>query len=217
VSLACVRGCTIARRHLADCEHTDDGACRGCLPRPAEFGALCIACHYRLARILHDLPYARTLLAGHLQPSYARRDNMVKATKGDPPVPLNLSVLDLTTEFDHIPLGWARIHAEDHDLTTPTDGVAHLQLHLASVECSAWIADAWAELADLTSRAHALVPWRPEVVKLGAPCPHCHCPALVMYGGDDWVTCQECGGILERAMYDHWARVILDEQREAAA
>src|SRR5206468_895300 len=108
-------------------------------------------------------------------------------------------------------------HADDHDLTPPTDGVAHLRLHLAPVECSAWIADAWAELADLTSRAHALVPWRPEVVKLGAPCPHCHCPALVMYGGDDWVTCQECGGVLERAMYDHWARVILDEQRQAAA
>jgi hypothetical protein len=95
-AIACVRFCTIARRHLADCEHPDDGACRGCLPRPAEFGALCIACHYRFVRILHDLPHARTLLAGHLQPSYARRDNMVKATKGDPPVPLNLSVLDLS-------------------------------------------------------------------------------------------------------------------------
>jgi hypothetical protein len=220
VSLACIRSQShpgIARRHLTDCEHADDGQCRGCLPRPAEFGALCLPCHFRLVRTLHDLPHARTLLAGHLQPSYARRENMVKATKGNPPVPLNLSVLDLSTEFDHIPLAWARIHAEDHDLTPPTDGIAHLKTHLASIECAAWIADAWAELADLTSRAHALVPWRPEVVKLGAPCPQCHCLALVMYGGDDWVTCQECGNVIERALYDHWARVILDEQRQAAA
>jgi hypothetical protein len=115
----CARDCRIARRHQADCEHPDDGQCRGCAPRPADFGALCIACHYRLVRTLHDLPHARVLLAGHLEPSYARRTNPVKATKGDPPVPLNLNVLDATVEFDNIPLGWARLHAEEHDLTPP--------------------------------------------------------------------------------------------------
>jgi hypothetical protein len=115
----CARDCRIARRHQANCEHPDDGQCRGCAPRPADFGALCIACHYRLVRALHDLPHARVLLAGHLEPSYARRTNPVKATKGDPPVPLNLNVLDATVEFDNIPLAWARLHAEEHDLTAP--------------------------------------------------------------------------------------------------
>jgi hypothetical protein len=131
MSLACVRtsrGCKpTPRRHLPDCEHATDGQCWGCLPRLAEFGALCLPDHYGLVRALHDLPHARTLLAGHLQPSYARRANQVKATKGNPPVPLNLGVLDLGLEFDHIPMAWARIHAEEHDLTAPTDAVAHLR------------------------------------------------------------------------------------------
>jgi hypothetical protein len=218
VSLACLRGCSIARRHLTDCEHTDDGACRGCLPRQADFGALCMPCHYRLVRTLHDIPHARVLLAGHLQPGQAARSSdVIRRTKGDPPAPLNLDVLDVIADIDHHPLGWARIHAEDHGLMAPTDGITHLRTHLASVECSEWIADAWDELTALTSHAHALVPWRPEAVKLGAPCPQCHCQALVLYGGDDWVTCQECGYVINRSLYDHWARVILDEQREAAA
>jgi hypothetical protein len=217
VSLACVRGCSIARRHLPDCEHPDDGTCRGCLPRAADFGALCLPCHYGLVRALHDLPHARTLLAGHLQPSYARRTNQVKATKGNPPVPLNLSVLDLGLEFDHIPLAWARIHAEEHDLTAPTDPVAHLRTHLASVECSEWITDAWDELTTLVSHAHSLVPWRAEARRMHAPCPHCHCHALVTYGGDEHVTCQECGGVVAADQYAQWVRVVLEERQAAAA
>jgi ribosomal protein S27E len=216
VSAACVRSCTIARRHVAECEHPDDGTCRGCLPRPADFGALCIACHYALVRALHDLPHARTLLAGHLQPSYARRDNQVKATKGNPPVPLNLGVLDLGLEFDHIPMAWARIHAEEHDLAAPADAVAHLRIHLASVECAEWIADAWDELTALVSHAHSLVPWRAEARRMHAPCPHCHCQALVIYGGDEHVTCQECGGVIAADQYAHWVRVVLEERTAAA-
>jgi Zn ribbon nucleic-acid-binding protein len=202
VSLACIRGCAIARRHLTDCEHPDDGQCRGCL-----------------VRTLREIPNVWFLLQGHLAPgSTARSGDIICRTKGDaPPAPLNVAVLDLMVQIDHIPDGWARVHAEEHDLQRPSDGIEHLATHLASVECSEWIADAWDELTGLVSHAHALVPWRPEAVKLGAPCPQCHCQALVLYGGDDWVTCQECGYVINRSLYDHWARVILDEQREATA
>jgi hypothetical protein len=216
MSLACVRGCTIARQHLTDCEHPDDG-CRGCLPRPAEFGALCIACHYGLVRTLHDLPPARALLAGHLQPSYARRTNTVKATKGDPPVPLNLNVLDLTAEFDHVPLGMGT-----HPRRGPRPHAAHRRRHaLAHSPRVRRVLPNGSPTPgpsspDLTSRAHALVPWRAEARRMHAPCPHCHCQALVTYGGDEHVTCQECQGVIGAQDYERWVRVVLDERRQAA-
>lgn len=215
VSLACVRSPFhpgIARRHLDDCASSE---CRGCLPRQADFGRLCTPCHYQLVRALYALPPARTLLAGHLRPgTYARRSDMITRTQGDPPVPLNLAILDLLTEFDEIPLSWARAHASEHRLAVPDDGPAHLRRHLATVESWPWIADAWDELTGLVSRAHILVPWRPDVTRLGAPCPECHCQALVLVGGDDWITCRECGATIPEDRYDLWSRVLLQERAE---
>jgi hypothetical protein len=219
-TIACIRGCPVARRHLADCEHSDDGQCRGCLPRPADFGALCIACHYGLVRTLRDLPNARTLLAGHLIPGQgARSSDVIKRTKGDPPAPLNLPHLDLILQIDLSVQGWARIHAEEHQLTVPTDPIGHLVTHLASVECAEWIDAAWTELTDLLEHAHSLTPWRPETRRLVAPCPTCHCQALMVKGGEDHVTCKECGDVLDPARYARYEAALLEEhaQREVAA
>jgi hypothetical protein len=194
VSLACIRGCAIARRHLTDCEHPDDGQCRGCLPRQADFGALCIACHYRLVRTLREIPHVWFLLAGHLAPgSTARSGDIICRTKGMPPAPLNLAVLDSWSRSTTSPSVGPASTPRNTTSSAPPTASSTSRTHLASVECSEWIADAWDELTGLVSHAHALVPWRPEAVKLGAPCPQCHCQALVLYGGDDWVTCQECG------------------------
>jgi ribosomal protein S27E len=142
---------------------------------------------------------------------------MVTRSQGDPPVPLRLAVLDLLTEFDDIPLSWARAHAEEHDLTPPRNGPEYLQRHLASVESSEWILPAWEEITGLVYRAHVLVPWRPQVTRLGAPCPECHCQALVLVGGDDWVTCRECGATIPEDRYGLWSKVILHEREREAA
>jgi hypothetical protein len=43
---ACTVGCTIRGQHRADCADRDK--CRGCIPRPAEYGTLCAWCWQRL-------------------------------------------------------------------------------------------------------------------------------------------------------------------------
>jgi Zn ribbon nucleic-acid-binding protein len=52
---------------------------------------------------------------------------------------------------------------------------------------------------------------------MGAPCPHCHCQALVTYGGDDHVTCQECKAIIGPQEYAIWVAAVLEDLRQKAA
>lgn len=63
----CVRGCTRYGRHITDCADRD--TCRGCFPRPAEFGQLCESCHLRLAAMIQQAPAQRDLLLAVVTPS----------------------------------------------------------------------------------------------------------------------------------------------------
>lgn len=212
--ISCARGCVTARRHATECADTD--ACRGCQPRLADFGALCISCHYRLARMLYEIPRATVLLEGHLAPGQTKPSSeYIKRTKGDPPAPLNVDILDCLRDIRDFPLAWARIHAEEHDLAFPVDAPTYLGIHLASIECADWICAAWDEFADLLSRAHALTPWRPQVQRLHDLCPECHCPSLVRIGGEDHATCQECRLVVTPERYALWSRSTTQEETAA--
>ena len=63
----CIRGCTAPRQHVTACE--DREACRGCLPRAAEFGHLCERCHLRLSASLAEVPGQHALLMATVAPS----------------------------------------------------------------------------------------------------------------------------------------------------
>lgn len=236
MSLACVRSqlhredctdpgchgcrglCRIARRHLDSC---GDDKCRGCLPRPATHGRLCEGDHRRLECALYDIPRVLILLDRHKNPGQrGQSSDRIRRTKGDPPAPLNLDILDAEQRILDITTEWARDHADknglhqtrDGDPTPIPDPVAYLARHLPSVELGEGIADQIYDLHDAMSKAHALVPWRPETTYLQAPCPECHCRALVIVGGDDWVTCRECHATIPEDRYGLWSRVILQER-----
>jgi hypothetical protein len=199
----CARDCRIARRHQADCEHPDDGQCRGCRPTPR-----------RLRRPVHRVPLParphpprpapRPRPARRPpQPSYARRTNDVKATKGDPPVPLNLNVLDLILEFDNIPS--AGPGSTPRSTTSPCPPTRRAPDDPPGVRRVRRVD------RRRMGRAHRPRVQRPlprplaeEAKRMGAPCPHCHCQALVTYGGDDHVTCQECKAIIGPQEYAIW-------------
>lgn len=62
---ACARGCVLRGQHTTDCPDRD--ACRGCLPRPAEFGLLCPLDWQRLNGDVVDV----ALLVRHLRDEVA--------------------------------------------------------------------------------------------------------------------------------------------------
>jgi hypothetical protein len=85
------------------------------------------------------------------------------------------------------------------------------------IEASDFTKDLWEELAHVTSEAHALAPWRPELRRVeGIPCPECHNCALVIFGGEEDVSCLECRLIIPKERYLIWTRIAAAEWGELA-
>lgn len=65
----CIRGCTLPRQHVTDCEDRDE--CRGCLPRAVHRSTahLCERCHLRLSASLAEVPGQHALLLATTTPS----------------------------------------------------------------------------------------------------------------------------------------------------
>jgi hypothetical protein len=213
--VGCKGLCRMARRHLDECADSGMGAdCGGCLPRPATHGLICEGDHRRLERSLYEIPRVLRLLHGHKVPGQrGQSGDRICVTKGDPPAPMDLDIFDLERRLEFIVEEWARDHADrvgqyvtraGEPIPIP-DPVAHLVLNLASIECGDGIADQMHDLHDAMSKAHALVPWRPETTYLTAPCPECHCRAMVKVGGDDWMTCRECHATIPEDRYGLWS------------
>jgi len=228
----CVRGCTRARRHLAACQHKDDPGpltCDGCLPRPADHGDLCWGCHRRLELMLYDAPtvvdwLVTQLAAGGTQG--LRQDWQRPGGEDGSPAPVKLDVLVLTDTIAASLAGWVDSLVERTSLVGPAlrrvspwdvtaetrTSAGFLFTHLTAVENQPFVAPMWDELARLTSEAHALAPWRPPVKRLGeVPCPECAAATLVIYGGDDHISCQRCHAAIPAARYDLWVKIIAED------
>jgi hypothetical protein len=86
---------------------------------------------------------------------------------------------------------------------------------LDRVEALETVADDLDVLAEVMSRAHALAPWREQVARLrGIPCPECHRPTLVRFGGDEDVTCLrgDCRATIGPARYAIWTRMLAEQE-----
>lgn len=170
--------------------------------------------------MLTELPTVSDWLATHLPRGTTRRmkEQYRKPVKAEaPPIPIDLDVLDTGETIYACISGWVEALVERTSLTGPEDrslpGLCrYLLTHLTAVECQPFTADLWDELAWITSQAHALAPWRPEVRRLeGIPCPECHVAALVIYGGDVDATCQECRHMIPESIYPLWTKVAARE------
>lgn len=215
----CTRGCIRKRHHLTDCA---DEECRGCEPRRADHGLLCWPCHRRLALMLDQAEITERWLNGNLpagmQAARGREDYEQVRSHKEPPTPLNLAILDVRMLLGDQLACWADNLTADRQLTGPkqhsivTD--AHFLLTwLTTMEHQDWIGDMFEELAETLSDAHTLAPWRPEVRRVnGIPCPECHQTALLIYGGEEDVTCGECRQIMTPARYGIWAEMFKAER-----
>jgi hypothetical protein len=83
---------------------------------------------------------------------------------------------------------------------------AWLLAHADALHAHPAVAEAWQELADLMSRAHALAPWRPAPTKLeGIPC---RCGALALHDYGTEVQCAACRWNFSRETYGIWVKVL---------
>lgn len=134
----CTRGCVRARTHKPDC---GDKACRGCEPRPAEFGLLCFVCHRRLADMLHTANAQHRLLLAVISPSfeqdltqestahnlgprltsdapfYMRLAARTQASEGN--VPLRLAAIDTAALLSDYLSAWVEMLSVQHALHGP--------------------------------------------------------------------------------------------------
>lgn len=220
----CIRGCTRKRAHVSDCE--DRETCRGCEPRLAKHGLLCWPCHRRFAMMLAQAEIADRWLTGNLpsgeKAAATRQDYEQRHSTSEAEAPLHLAILDARTNLRDRLASWAEDLCEAKGLTGPKhhDVLADsmfLHTWLTTIEHLAWIGDWFEELAETMSDAHAVAPWRPELQRLrGTPCPECHAAALVIFGGEEDVTCLECRTQIPSRRYGIWTRILLEEARQGA-
>lgn len=140
-SAQCARGCIKLGRHVTDCEDRD--ACRGCFPRPAEFGSLCESCHLRLAQLLQQAPGQHSLLMSTLLPasnldltahtearipdgwrtsdaqSQIRAHASGSTSSPQEGEPLRLACLDVAQELADLLSTWVERLVDEHDLHGP--------------------------------------------------------------------------------------------------
>lgn len=213
-SLSCIRGCALYRQHLVDCEGRDDGSCSGCLPRLASHGLLCHTCHRRLELMLHDAPTVDRWLSGNLASGGTGSDDPHVTGSRELPLPIKTGIYDERQALRDAFAAWADDIAETLGVKGPLShtvefDVRFLQTWLSSIEQLDPIGDWWEELAEHTSMAHALAPWRPAVRRIaGVPCPRCTETNLVIYGGESDVTCQSCKGMMTEDQFGLWQNVL---------
>lgn len=219
---ACARGCSMYRRHKVDCE--DQEKCRGCLPRRATHGHLCTPCHNRLQLMLTDAPTAHRWLTGHLSAAAGaarpREDHERRGTTDDaPPAPIDLDVLDTRDLLATRLRTWVDAWVAHKNLAGPgtphtVDADAEYLLRwLPGIEQQDDIAARFDLLATTLADAHTLAPWRPTTRRCpGIPCPECAETNLVIYGGEENVTCASCRTTIPPNRYNLWTAMLTQDR-----
>lgn len=231
-SETCVRGCTRGGMHHGRCgdgpDHPDhpDTDCRGCIPRSATDGHLCWPCYRRLTLMLTDFPVIDewlTVTAARTSTSALREDHEMRRGGEDDgaPAPVDLAAIDHCDTLRIGLSGWVDVLV-DHtvlvgpDVRTVTSCSGYLLTHLDRVADQDWVDALWLDLADLTSTAHGIAPWRPTAQRVPhVPCPECQRVALVIFGGDEDVTCTACHTMIPPSRYGIWVRMLDEEHRRA--
>ena len=225
---ACIRGCTMYRYHLADCEHAEDDGCRGCLPQRATVGHLCTTCHRRFELMIHDAPGVVRWLsdnistAGSKGAKFREDHEMVVGGDADVPAPVNVDLVDMRDLIrDRLTL-WVDDWCEHKGLSGPDRHTAqvdadYLLMWLPGVCGVEWVGDWWTEMAETMSQAHALAPWRPTMRRIKrVQCPGCGESNLAIFGGEADITCLSCRIVMTEERFALWERVLKAEQEQGA-
>jgi hypothetical protein len=153
-------------------------------------------------------------MSGNMSSKSASLDGDMITGSREEPAPLNLAILDardlLADQLaELVDDPWA------DGITRPRHraeaDAKFLLTWLSRLERQEWIGDWWTALAETMSACHALAPWRPEMRRCyGIACPECEETNLVVFGGDEDVTCLSCRTMIPPDRYLIWTRILAD-------
>lgn len=204
---ACILGCINRGEHQPDCpchdqcpDHTDH--CSGCAPRPShENSLLCGHCFYvKLKAPLRRVPalfdWYTSRKAGLRAAVY---DSDRITVSKDQPLPFNVDITDHLDLMRVVLATWAHRSAELAPPGPGPDGkdavtsAKWLEDHASWISEQQLVGQLSKHLRQLEDYGRAIAPWQATRHKLPLPCFKCQQPTLVLFGGEDWVTCTSPG------------------------
>jgi hypothetical protein len=169
-------------------------------------------------REVHGLPWAYDHLE-HAYPSLSQAPGGGGSSIEDAEAERLAAVVSLRADIHDVLAAWTDAVADHLNLlgrpdwsagTAGADPEARRRLrvrrraewllaHADALHAHPAVAEAWQELADLMSRAHALAPWRPAPTHIdGVPC---RCQALALHDHGSEILCWSCRRSYSREEY----------------
>ena len=190
-------------------------------PRPAAAGTLLCQGHLQgLEQKLGDITAVYDWLGACMVRDGSGTGDQPISGSREAPTPLRVSLHDLRADIAAKLASWTHVVTEDRSMRGPDrfDDPHAASMWLGSqvawIAAQPWVDEFWAEVDEWHRLSRAAAPYHRERRDLPAPCPECDYLSLSLYGGDDHVTCRVCGHLLKRELYDHYVRVLHDEERE---
>lgn len=220
---ACIYGCTTDNLHKAGCPcHNQcpdhEGHCSGCAPRPSHGGLICGSCFHRklrspLRRVPAIYDWLNSRKAGLKATAYD--SDMVSSSK-DAPLPFNPDIVDHLAVMDLLLAGWVVRIATTGPPGVGPDGfgapaaATWIEKRASWVAEQDWVKEINRHLSELEKRSKALAPWQPTRHALPVPCFRCEQQTLVLFGGEDWVTCTapDCDAVFGWSRYEALSRAL---------
>lgn len=140
-------------------------------PAFATDGHLCPGHYARLARLISEIPIARTMMLANLRPNGAQTDGERVSGSGGMQDAIRVNVLDIADRLSDA-IGW-----------TP-----------AMVAYRADCATICDHIAKLISSAHAIAPWREGRRRVPIRCPHCGMSTIYAADGEEDGRCARKAG-----------------------
>jgi hypothetical protein len=166
--------------------------------------------------MLTDAPIVWRWMSGNMSSQSAGLDGDLITGSREEPAPLNLGILDARDLLADQLAELVDDVCETRNLTGPKRHTVEADAKfvltwLGTVEREDWIGDWWTALAETMSACHKLAPWRPEMRRCyGIACPECEETNLVVFGGDEDVTCLSCRTMIPPDRYLIWTRILAD-------